>query len=55
MRSPRNDRAAGHMFLLCGLAYLALALATRQIVFITLGPGMIGLGLALLARAGCRP
>jgi len=43
------------MFLLCGLGYLAVALATRQTVFITLGPGMIGLGAALLSRARCPP
>ena len=55
MHAPHSNRTAGRMFLLCGLGYLGLALATRQTVFITLGPALIGLGAALLAPGKCRP
>jgi hypothetical protein len=46
----KTTRAAGFPFLLCGLVFLGVGLATAQVAFLGVGPAFVAIGIALLAR-----
>ena len=47
----RRQPGAGFVFLICGLSFLGVGIANRQMAFLTMGPTFLVLGVALLARA----
>ncbi|NUS38374.1 MAG: hypothetical protein HOQ02_05055 [Lysobacter sp.] len=61
--TPQSDaggtrpRAARFPYLMLGLVFLGVGLATHQAAFLTIGPAFIAIGIAFLARArrGARP
>ena len=55
MNEPASDRnrrpRAGFPFLLCGIAFAGVGLATHQTAFLAIGPAFVVIGIAFLARA----
>lgn len=45
----RQLRSVGVVFLIIGLVFLAVGAVARQTVFLTMGPSMIGMGIAFIA------
>lgn len=54
-QSPRSFKNAGIVFLIVGLANLAVAIFARQPVFYGIAPGMIALGVIFLAKSRVAP
>jgi len=48
-------RRQGIVFLSCGVVFLGVGLATKQLVFTLLAPSFIALGVVFLARTRRRP
>ncbi len=51
MQSPQSFKRAGVVFLIVGLANLAIAVVARQPVFYGIAPGLIAMGVIFLAKS----
>ena len=51
MQSPQSFKNAGIVFLIVGVANLAIAIFARQPVFYGIAPGMIAIGVIFLAKS----
>lgn len=49
--APASTRGAGAAFLACGIAFLAVALATRQYAFLGVCSPFLVLGIVFLAKS----
>lgn len=54
MQTPAQMRSAGRAFLPIGIAFLAVALGTRQYALMGVGSTFLVLGIVFLAKGGRR-